>query len=85
MRTKSWTRNEENMYSKKEKLKAIKLYIKYNKKSSTVRRELGYPTKNALRNWYKDYITNGEKIINHHEFLKYSSIYLHKKIKSYIL
>ena len=52
------------MYSKKEKLKAIKLYIKYNKKSSTVRRELGYPTKNALRNWYKDYIANGEKIIN---------------------
>ena len=54
------------MYSREEWLAAVKLYIKYDFASATVRRELGYPlSKTTLRRWYEDYLeqvrTNIEK------------------------
>ncbi len=46
------------MFSKEERLRAVKLYIKYDLKISPVIRELGYPSKGSLVNWYKEYISN---------------------------
>lgn len=46
------------MYTKEEKLKAINLFIQYNKKYAPVIRELGYPDRRSLRCWYNDYINN---------------------------
>ena len=43
------------MYSREKRMKAIKLYIKYNKSSSAVRHELGYPSRNMLQRWYERY------------------------------
>ncbi|UOA33893.1 hypothetical protein DSM110093_03728 (plasmid) [Sulfitobacter sp. DSM 110093] len=47
------------MYSYEERLRAVKLYIKLGKRvQATIRdtiRELGYPTKNALRGWHQKY------------------------------
>jgi hypothetical protein len=39
------------MYSKEEREKAIKLYIKYNKCAADVIHELGYPDRNTLVKW----------------------------------
>lgn len=48
------------MYSREERMKAIRLYIKYNKGASDVVRELGYPCLKTLQNWYKAYLKEQE-------------------------
>lgn len=48
------------MYSLEECAKAAKLYIEAGCNESTVIRTLGYPSPNALRNWYKEYLSNGK-------------------------
>ena len=47
------------MFSYEDRIKAVKLLIKYDMSYSHVIRELGYPSKESLRNWYKEYIKNG--------------------------
>ncbi len=39
------------MYSREERMKAIELYIKYDKNIAAVIRELGYPNRGALPRW----------------------------------
>ena len=40
------------MYSHEDRLRAVRLYIKLGKRVGLTIRQLGYPTKNALRTWY---------------------------------
>lgn len=44
------------MYSYEEKIKAVKLLIKYEKCYAQVMRELGYPDRKSLMAWYKQYL-----------------------------
>ena len=44
------------MYSREERMKAIELYIKYDKSAADVMRELGYPCRGLLPRWYKAYL-----------------------------
>ena len=46
------------MFSYEERLKAVQLLIKYDMSYSTVMRELGYPTYDSLKSWYKEYLKN---------------------------
>lgn len=48
-----------HQYTRDEKLKAVQLYIKYDRSPAAVRYELGYPTRNCLYRWYKEYVDNG--------------------------
>jgi len=48
------------MFSYEERLKAVKLLPQYDMSYSTVIRELGYPSKESLRNWYYEYRKEGE-------------------------
>ena len=43
------------MYSYEERMRAVELYIKLGKRLRATIRELGYPTKNALKGWYGEY------------------------------
>jgi len=43
------------MYSYKDRIRAVRLYIKLNKRTGATIRQLGYPTKNALKSWYREY------------------------------
>ena len=43
------------MYSYEERMRAVKLYIKLGKRLGATIRELGYPTKNALIGWFREY------------------------------
>lgn len=47
------------MYTLEDRMRAVNLYLKYGGNSAAVRRELGYPTKNALKQWVKEYETTG--------------------------
>ena len=46
------------MYSHKERIRAVKLYIKIEKRTGPTIRQLGYPTKNSLKGWCREYERN---------------------------
>ena len=43
------------MYSHEDRIRAVRLYIKLNKRITATIVQLGYPTKNALKAWYREY------------------------------
>lgn len=43
------------MYSYEDRLRAVRLYIKLGKRVGLAIRQLGYPTKNALKGWHREY------------------------------
>lgn len=43
------------MYSYENRIRAVQLYIKLGKCTAATIRQLGYPTKNALKSWYRAY------------------------------
>jgi transposase-like protein len=43
------------MYSYDDRLRAVQLYIKLGKRVGLTIRQLGYPTKNALKSWHREY------------------------------
>jgi transposase-like protein len=47
------------MYSEEDRKRAIELFIKYDKCITQVIHELGYPTRQSLYSWYKDYLKAG--------------------------
>jgi transposase-like protein len=38
-----------------DRIRAVKLYIKLGKRIELTTKQLGYPTKNALKSWHKEY------------------------------
>lgn len=48
------------MYSYEERIKAVKLYMKYEHSLATTIHKLGYPSPKALYGWYKEYELNGD-------------------------
>ena len=43
------------MYPYEDRIRAVKLYIKLGKRTGPTIRQLGYPTKNALKSWHREY------------------------------
>ena len=43
------------MYSYEDRTRAVKLYIKLGKRTGATIRQLGYPTKNALKSWHREF------------------------------
>jgi transposase InsO family protein/transposase-like protein len=43
------------MYSYEDRIRAVRLYIKLGKRAGLTIRQLGYPTKNALKSWHREY------------------------------
>ena len=43
------------MYSYEDRLRAVQLYVKLGKRIGLTIQQLGYPTKNALKTWYREY------------------------------
>ena len=43
------------MYSYEDRMRAVHLYIKLGKRANATIRQLGYPTKNALKHWYREF------------------------------
>ncbi len=47
-------------YTYEERMKAVQLYIRYDCSPSAVIHELGYPSRNMLTTWYREYIATGK-------------------------
>ncbi len=43
------------MYSYEDRLRAVRLYLKLGKRIGATTRQLGYPTKNALKSWHREF------------------------------
>ncbi len=43
------------MYSYEDRVRAARLYVKLGKRIAVTIRPLGYPTKNALKSWHREY------------------------------
>jgi transposase-like protein len=43
------------MYSYEDRLRAVQLHITLSKRIGLTIRQLGYPTKNALKTWYREF------------------------------
>ncbi len=43
------------MFSYEDRIRAVKLYIKLGKRLGATIHQLGYPTKNSLIGWYREY------------------------------
>ena len=48
------------MYSYEDRIRAVKLYIKLGKRIRATIRQLGYPTKNSLKGWHREYEQSGD-------------------------
>lgn len=47
------------MYTYDERLRAVELYIKLGKRIRSTINQLGYPTKNSLKQWHQDFLMCG--------------------------
>jgi putative transposase len=48
------------VYSYEDRMKAVKLYIQYDKSAAAVIHELGYPNRHSLVNWYEEFLKNND-------------------------
>jgi transposase-like protein len=53
------------MYSYEDRIRAVRLYIKLGKRTGATIRQLGYPTKNALKSWHREYEQGGNLRVGH--------------------
>lgn len=61
------------MYSYEDRLRAVKLYIQYDKNYASVYREPGYPpSSHSIKIWYKEYVQNGNLNKSYNKTTKYS-------------
>jgi len=61
------------MFSYEERIKAVKLLIQYDMCHADVVRELGYPSKGSLRDWYREYKESDNLHNDYIRKYKYSS------------
>lgn len=72
------------MYSYADWLKAVELYIKYGLSVAAVLHELGYPSKNALKQWYREYIGNDGLYEKYGKKSKYTSMQRNAAVEHYL-
>ena len=60
------------MYSREDRNRAIELWLKYEKSSTTVTNELGYPSPKMLARWYKEFLEEKETGVIHDHRLRLS-------------
>jgi putative transposase len=60
------------MYSYEDRIRAVELYIRLGKRVRATLRQLGYPTKNALKGWYREHERRGDLAKGFHRASKYS-------------
>jgi transposase InsO family protein/transposase-like protein len=75
------------MYSREKRIKAIELYIKYDRCAADVIRELGYPDRKSLKKWYVVYLQkldNGNPWEKIHRKSRYSDDQKAEAVKHYL-
>lgn len=72
------------MYSYEDRIRAVKLYIKLGKRVRVTIRQLGYPTKNALKSWHREYAQRLDLRASYARQPKYSQTQKELAVKHYL-
>lgn len=72
------------MYSYEDRLRAVRLYIKLGKRVGLTIRQLGYPTKNALNSWCREYEQRLDLPTAYVRPPKYSQAQMERAVKHYL-
>jgi putative transposase len=72
------------MYSYEDRLRAVQLYIKLGKRVGLTIRQLGYPTKNALKGWHREYEQRLELRTGFVRRAKYTQAQQEQAVKHYL-
>ena len=72
------------MYSYEDRLQAVQLYIKLGKRIGLTIRQLGYPTKNALKTWYREYEQSRELRPGYTRPAKFSQAQKERAVEHYL-
>ena len=73
------------MYSYEERIRAVKLYIKHGKRTGPTIRQLGYPTKNSLKGWYREYERNRDlQVVYTRSKVKYTAEQKQRAVQHYL-
>ena len=72
------------MYSYKDRLRAVRLYIKLGRRVGLTIRQLGYPTKNALLTWSREYEQRHDLPARYARPPKYSRAQKERAVEHYL-
>ena len=73
------------MYTYKDRIKAVRLYLKLGKRLGVTIRQLGYPTKNTLIGWYREYLAKQDLRVGYSRFRgRYTDAQKHKAVEHYL-
>ena len=72
------------MYSYEDRLRAVQLYIKLGKRSGLTVRQLGYPTKNALKTWHREYEQRHDLAAGYVRVPRYSQAQKERAVEHYL-
>ena len=73
------------MYLYEERIRAVKLYIKLGKRTGPTIRQLGYPTKNSLKGWYREYERDRDlQVVYTRSRVKYTSEQIQLAVQHYL-
>jgi len=73
------------MYTYKDRIKAVQLYLKLGRRLGATIRKLGYPTKNTLIGWYREYLANQDlKSGYDRSWRKFSIEHKHSAVQHYL-
>lgn len=72
------------MYSYEDRLRAVQLYVKLGKRIGLTIQQLGYPTKNALKTWYREYQQSHELRAGYTRPAKFSQAEKERAVEHYL-
>ena len=72
------------MYSYEDRLRAVRLYIKLGKRGGLTIRQLGYPTKNALKSWHREYERSTDVSAGYARQAKYTEAQQQQAVAHYL-
>lgn len=72
------------MYSYEDRLRAVQLYITLGRRIGLTIRQLGYPTKNALKTWYREYEQQHDLPAGYARPPKYSQVQKERAVEHYL-
>ena len=71
------------MYSYEDRLRAVRRYVKLGKRLGLTIRQLGYPTKNALKTWYREYEQRLDLPVGYARQPRYSQAHRERAVEHY--
>jgi len=72
------------MYLYEDRLRAVRLYIRLGKRVSLTIRQLGYPTKNALKSWHREYERSLDLPVGYVRRPKFSQAQKERAVEHYL-